>query len=1113
MSSPSLPVPVPPSALSADAATQGLTTAEARLRLQQTGPNVLTIVARESLMRLAARQFRSLTVLVLAGAAGVSVVSGDYAEGVAIGAVVVLNAVIGFVLEWQARASMDALHALDVPQTRALRDGQPHQIPAAELVPRDVLLLEGGDVVPADADLLETHQLQVNESALTGESLPVGKQPGAAVPDAPLADQRQRVFKGTAVVDGNGRAVVVATGMSTELGRITHLVQTTEHPPTPLETKLNVLARQLILLTVALALAYVLVGWLQSRPFGQLLKTAVVLAVAAIPEGLSIVATLALAHGTLRLARRRVLVKHLPAVETLGSTSVIFTDKTGTLTQNQIQVHTLWLAEGQVALPATDTAAVGGPAPTAPAPPAGILTGLDVAHLRQLAALCNNATLDPADSTRTTGDPLEVALLQFARADFGAAAAAPQPAPPAAFPRLAEQAFSADTRLMGTLHQLPDGRCLVAVKGGAEAVMAACRTHWIAEGTPQPLLPADQAAWLAHADELAGRGRRTLAFASAELPSSPANANFVRELAWVGLVAFLDPPRMEVAPALAACRAAGIRVMMVTGDHPATARTVAIQVRLSDAEGAADVVAGPGLTTLLSESDTDTDATDRLRQTRVFARVSPAQKLELIARYQQQGEVVGMVGDGVNDPPALRRANIGIAMGQRGTQVAAETADLVLQDDAFSSIVAAIAQGRIILTNIRTFLLYLISCNLSEVLIVTGVGLLHPGVGLLPLQILFLNLLTDVFPALALAVGRGNACLMRHPPRPPQHPLLLAADWLRAARYAAALTLGGIGAFSYARWGLDLPSAVSCTVLFYALALAQLLHVFNFGTDRRAFWRSDVAHNPYVWGALGLCTVLLLGTYLLPALRQTLGIVPLPVVAAGAIAAGGLLPLLLIQATDWLLAKGLARSAKQLAALGLPATYLLLALAGQGCGDAPAQEKATATSALARGLLPPPVPVAPLIEALLDTTAAGSTRAADAALGLQAGADVRSLYDSTFAPVWSSAAADASADASASLNSDALAALTLLTRAPKHGLRPDAYGLPRILALRDSLTRPVSPASTARQLTQLDVRLSDAVLRFMRDVSRGRLRPYTLSARERVAKQAWQPAEILRVAL
>ena len=888
---PSPPVcAVPPAAPLLPAAVPGLTTAEAQRRLRETGPNVLVTIARDSLLRLVVRQFQSLTVVVLAAAAAVSVFTGDYLEGIAIGAVVLLNAAIGFALEWQARVSMDALHALDVPQARALRDGQPRQIPAAELVPGDVLLLEGGDMVPADADLLDAHQLQVNESALTGESLPVAKAPGPALAGAPPAEQRQRVFKGTAVVDGNGRALVVATGMRTELGRVTQLVQSTERPPTPLEVRLDALGRQLILLTGLLTLGYVLLGWAQGQPLGQVLKTGVVLAVAAIPEGLAIVATLAMAFGTLRLARQRVLVKHLPAVETLGSTSVIVTDKTGTLTQNRIEVNAVWLPEGRAEVQQLAGVLALRPGECADA---GVLAGPGFAHLQLLAALCNNATYYPTDPSRTTGDPLEIALWQLAGATPNG--------PHAAATRLAEQAFSADTRLMGTVHQLGAGRCLVAVKGAIEAVLPHCCHQWTATG-PVPLPAEEKARWLARAEELAVDGLRTLAFASAEWPAQP-GPDFVRELAWVGLVAFLDPPRLEVAPALAACRTAGIRVIMATGDHPATARNVARQVGLLDKNDLGDVITGAELPDLLLHPNGA--GRRRLHHAQVFARMSPAQKLDLIALYQQGGQVVGMTGDGVNDAPALRRADIGIAMGQRGTQVAAEAADLVLQDDAFGSIVVAIEQGRIILANIRTFLLYLMSCNLSEVLIVTAVALLHPGVPLWPLQILFLNLLTDVFPALALALGPGPASLMSRPPRSPKTPLLTGADWRRTGLYALALTVGGVGAFSFARWEMGLSFEVCNNVLFYQMALVQLLHVFDFAADHRTLLRSEVTRNRFVWGALALCGAVLAATYLVPALRPLLNIVPLPNAAVVLIAGFSLLPVLLVQAGRWLAASWL----------------------------------------------------------------------------------------------------------------------------------------------------------------------------------------------------------------
>jgi Ca2+-transporting ATPase len=863
----------------------GLTLAEAQRRRQLHGPNILSGSSQEPIWLLVWRQFRSLTVLVLIAAAIFSWVMGDTAESIAIAAVVLINSVIGLWLEWQARVSMAALHQLDVPKARVVRNGQHQTIPAPELTIGDVLLVEAGDVLPADAEVHEARQLNVNESALTGESLPVAKLPGALGTPGQLADAPTcHLYKGTAVVNGNGRAIVTGIGMNTELGRIAQMVQTAGHTATPLEIKINQLARQLILLTLGLALLYLLIGLLQGRDAVMMVKMAIILAIAAIPEGLSIVATLALAHGMLRLARQHVIVKKLSAVETLGSTSVIFTDKTGTLTQNQIAVNTIWLPSGRAEVHLSET-----PPLTVATGDHAVLASPQFKQLLRVAVSCNNAPYQPGQRPNPAlGDPVEIALNELAFAS-------PLPEQ-SACPRLDEKAFNSETRLMATLHQEPDGQYFVAVKGAAEDVLLHCHYRWDAARL-HPLSEIEKKEWIARAEQLAQTGLRTLGFASALAGTHP-GTDFVHHLAWVGLIGFLDPPRLEVLPALQACRQAGIRVIMVTGDHPATARTVAAKVGLvSSAETL--VVSGPALKPL---DQLTTAEKEELYACTVFARVSPAQKLDLISLYQQRGDIVGMTGDGVNDAPALRKADIGIAMGLRGTQVAGEAADMVLQDDAFASIVAAIGQGRVIFANIRTFILYLTSCNLSEILLVTGVGLLHNSVPLLPLQILFLNMVTDVFPALALAVGTGHPHLMKQPPRPTQLPLLTGTDWKTGLLYASALVLGPVAIYYYSWEVLRLSPAVCNNIIFYCMALGQLLHVFNFSTDPRSFFRSEITRNPYIWLALGICLALFVASYYVPSLRRLLGVQPFTSLMAGLIVAAGLIPVLLVRLGYGLLA-------------------------------------------------------------------------------------------------------------------------------------------------------------------------------------------------------------------
>ncbi|GAB2871275.1 cation-translocating P-type ATPase [Hymenobacter ruber] len=873
----------PPPSPTIAARVVGLTEAEARARLQQYGPNAVEPVVPDSWWQVLLRQFRSLIVLVLGAAAGFSFAFQDHAEGIAILAVIALNAGIGFWLEWSAQASMTALRRLGLTTARVLRDGRVCAVPTHHVTIGDVLLVEAGEVVAADAALFEAQQLQVNESALTGESMPAGKAVDPAIGegcDFKTTEAACQLFKGTAVVNGTGRAYVTGVGSGTQLGEITQLVQHAARAATPLEAKLDRLARQLVYITVGLAAAYVAIGLLKGQPAFGLLKIAIVLAVAAIPEGMSIVATLALAFGMMRLARHNVLVKRLAAVETLGGTDVIFTDKTGTLTQNQMAVHTVWLPEGQLRYP---LAAAGGP-------PAA-LTGAAYQLLLRVAVLCNNATYSPAAADAALGDPLEVALLALAHGGpFDVPAAQ-------AHQRLAEQPFNSDTRLMATLHRQPDGRPWVAVKGAAEAVLQHCTGQQLATG-PQPFGATERAEWLKRANELAATGLRVLALACRELPDA-CQPDWADELTWLGLVAFLDPPRAEVVPALEACQRAGIRVLMVTGDHPATARTVAHQVHLiKDAD--TTVVTGDELESLLTHPNGE--GRHRLWQASVFARVSPAQKLDLISLYQQGGHVVAMTGDGVNDAPALKKADIGVAMGRRGTQVASEAAALVLRDDSFASIVVAVEQGRIIFTNIRRFVLYLVSCNLSEILVVTAAGLLGHGAGLLPLQILFLNLLTDVFPALALGVGKGSPRVMQHPPQDPQGPIMRPGDWRLAVAYAALMTVALLGADYLARHQLGLTPAAANAVLFFGLSAAQLVHVFNMAGGRTPLWHNDVLRNRYVWLALALCSGLIILAYVEPLLHRLLGLQKLTSVAVLLIAGPAVATLVFGQLLGWLMA-------------------------------------------------------------------------------------------------------------------------------------------------------------------------------------------------------------------
>ncbi|MEZ5988173.1 MAG: cation-transporting P-type ATPase [Planctomycetota bacterium] len=860
----------------------GLSAAEVLARRRAHGPNLLRETRPQSAWWVLVEQLRSLVVALLGAAAVVSFAFDKGLEGLAILLVVALNTAIGFATELRAVRSMEALRRMGQALVRVRREGVVRELPAGELVPGDLVLVEAGDVVTADLRLLEASKLQADESALTGESVPVGKHVAPVAADATLDERRDMLFKGTALTRGSGEAVVVATGMATELGRIASLAQAAEKAATPLERRLAELGRRLIWLTLAIAAVTSATGILRGEDWLLMLETGIALAVAAVPEGLPIVATLALARGMVRMARRSALVNRLAAVETLGATDVIFSDKTGTLTENRMTVTDLALAGGDVGVSGLGLELAGGftraRAPVAPGDDPCLRRALEVA------VLCNNASLarDEDGAPAGTGDPMEVALLVA-----GAKAGLERGALLRARPELREEAFDPERRMMATVHR-DDGGRRVAVKGAAEAVLACCTRLCTPEGE-RALDDATREAWLARDRALASRGLRVLALADRR--DADDRGEPYADLCLLGLVGMLDPPRAEVAAALEAARRAGVRVVMVTGDQAATAAAIARQLGLPGAEDGT-VVHGRDLGPL---DELDDETRRRLVATPIFARVDPRQKLELIALHQRAGSVVAMTGDGVNDAPALEKADIGIAMGRRGTQVAREAADMVLRDDAFASIVDAIHQGRVIFANIRRFVVFLLSCNLSEILVVftaSAVGLPLP---VLPLQILYLNLVTDVFPALALGFGEGSGDAMRRPPRPADEPIVTRAHWREVFVQGLLITVAVLAALLLGLHVLVLGEGEAVTVSFLTLALAQVWHVFDMREPGTHPWRNDVARSPWVLGATALCVSLLLAAVWLPGLRDVLATVA-PSPAGWALALGAsLVPMVIVQ--------------------------------------------------------------------------------------------------------------------------------------------------------------------------------------------------------------------------
>ena len=821
----------------------GLDAADAQQRLDDVGPNRLRAIEHRGLGAILWDQLKSLVVLLLAVAMAVSVLFGQTIEALAIAAVLAINTAIGFVTEWRAVRSMEALQELGEVTARVLRDGTEVLRSAEDLVPGDVVRLESGDLVPADLRLLDADRLQIDESALTGESVPVSKDPTPVAAETPLAERTCMAYKGTAVTNGTATGLVVSTGMDTELGGISAMVEQAETGDTPLEQRLDRLGRRLVWLTVGIAAAVAGAGLLAGRPLLLMIETGIALAVAAIPEGLPIVATVALAHGMWIMLRRNAYVRRLSAVETLGSTTLICTDKTGTLTENRMTARRLSLADRSVDL--RDD-----PQEQGDRHRAAIEVGV----------LCNGAALNEETPAESRGDPLEVALLAL-----GAEEGLSREALLAEFPLVRTVEFNRETKMMATYHEGDEG-LRVAVKGAPEAVVAAC-DHVLGPNGREALDDEARRTWIDRSEALAEDGLRVLALAQKTVDD--ASADPYAHLGLLGFVGLLDPPREDVRPVIERCQEAGLRVVMVTGDHPETARAVAEAVGLKLNEH--EIARGEDFASI---EEMDDAARDRLLRAAVFARVTPKQKLDLVDLYQDSGQVVAMTGDGVNDAPALRSADIGVAMGKRGTDVAREAADMVLQDDAFSSIVEAIRQGRIIFDNIRKFVVYLLSGNVGEILAVGGAATAGLPLPLLPLQILYLNVLNDVFPALALGVGRGTRRAMDRPPRDPKESVVTPHHWRLIGGYGVLIAGTILAAFLVALYGLEMDTERAVTVSFLTLSISRLLHVFNMRHPESGVFDNEISRTPYVWGALGLCLgLLLLAVYWSP-LASVLSVVP-----------------------------------------------------------------------------------------------------------------------------------------------------------------------------------------------------------------------------------------------
>ncbi|QNM97894.1 cation-translocating P-type ATPase [Chitinimonas koreensis] len=825
---------------------RGLAEPDAAARLKTYGRNALARrPGRGPLARFAA-QIGQPPIVVLVAAGAVTAVFGEWVDAAAILGVVLVNALAGFVQEGKAEAALAALTRMVASEAVVLRDGRHRKLPAEQLVPGDLLLVASGDKVAADLRLLSSKSLSTVESMLTGEAAAVAKTAEAQPGGAPLAERQNMAYAGTLVVGGQGMGVVVATGDRTETGRIARLIGQDPSLSTPLTRKLARLVRYLLAAILVLAVVTFAIGVLRDESALEMFMVAVALAVAAIPEGLPAAMTITLAIGVARMARRQAIVRQLPAVETLGSTTVVCADKTGTLTENAMTVRAIWAGLAGFAVSGHGYGPHGGIA-AAGGRPAGIGGALRETLL--VGALCNDARLQhDGRHWSAAGDPTEAALLAAARKG-----GLDEVTLNAVFPRLDELPFDADRQYMATLHEI-EGTRVVCVKGAPEKLLPACSRMLDADGHERPLL-----AELVQieARRMGDEGLRVLALARSELAAGQRldHDRVGRELVFLGLVGMIDPPRPRAITAVRTCQGAGIRVKMITGDHPATALAVSSQLGIVAPGGA--VLTGGELAAL-----DETALCRAAAEVDVFARVAPEQKLRLVQALQANGEVVAMTGDGVNDAPALRQADIGIAMGRDGTEVAKEAAAMVLTDDNFASIEAAVAAGRGIYDNLVKFLAWTIPTNVGEGLVVVAAVCAGSVLPITPLQILWINMTTAILLGLMLAFEPAERGIMQRPPRPPAAPVLDRALVPRLLLVSVLLLVGVFGLFEWAlRQGQ--PPAVARTVASNALVLVELAYLFNCRSLGQPCWRLGWFANRWIWlGSAAMVALQLAFTYL-----------------------------------------------------------------------------------------------------------------------------------------------------------------------------------------------------------------------------------------------------------
>ncbi|TCP70368.1 calcium-transporting P-type ATPase, PMR1-type [Baia soyae] len=837
---------------------KGLTLNEAKKRFKQIGPNQISESEKASLLSVFVDQFKDFMVLVLLAATLISGLLGEYTDAIAIIAIVALNAVLGFIQEIKAEKSLAALKKLSSPTARVMREGKWVRIPAEELVPGDLIFLESGDRIPADVRFCKAISLRVEESALTGESLPVEKI-SSRLPraDVPLGDRKNMGYMGTLVIQGTGMGLVVGTGMQTEMGKIAHLIQATESTETPLQRRLEQLGKVLIVASIFLTAVVVGTGIWHGQEMYKMFLAGVSLAVAAIPEGLPAIVTVALALGVQRMIKRRAIVRKLPSVETLGCATVICSDKTGTLTQNKMTVTRLWTLgkevevdpnvsahkdffriQNQVISPQKD---------------------LGITRLLEISVLCNNAVLertgpDQVDTWQIDGDPTEGALLVA-----GGKAGLYQDVLTNSWKRMREFPFDSKRKRMSVLLTSPSGQCFLYAKGAPDVLLESC-TYALVQGKVTHLSDQLRQQIQEQNENLASMALRNLAFAYREVGKGEQQSSQMaleEKLVFVGLAGMIDPPRPEVKDAIEICRNAGIKTIMITGDHQATAEAIAYELGIKSTSGL--TISGQQLSEM-----SDEQLQNRVNEIDVYARVSPEHKLRIVKALQQAGHVVAMTGDGVNDAPAIKAANIGIAMGVAGTDVSKEASSLILADDNFATIVSAIEEGRHIYDNIRKFISYLLASNVGEILVMFFAMLAGLPLPLLPIQILWVNLVTDGLPAMALGVDPAEENTMARVPRNSRESVFArGVGWKIITR---GLLIGSCSLLAFWVTFMQYPEnlVVSQTVAFATLVMAQLIYVFDCRSEGTIFQRNPFNNKALLLAVASSVLLLLAVIYYSP---------------------------------------------------------------------------------------------------------------------------------------------------------------------------------------------------------------------------------------------------------